>query len=250
LDEDGAYGKASEQMTDYMYELAMKLLPGGVASGKLSYVDLGSGSGGAANRLVEAHPNLTATCLNLCKEQNAAAEKKAAENGLADRVKVVTGTYDDPPFEADTFNFAFSQDAFVHSFSKTKTYGEALRITKPGGVFIFCDLMCGTGEGVSDEELQSFAQTNMVNDWLSPALNVKACQDAGWSDVTFVDLTADIKISFQLMGKKVDKMIANGCEGIDPVLLKTYKENLAKRVTQVDRGVFQWGVIHAKKSAA
>jgi hypothetical protein len=49
------------------------------------------------------------------------------------------------------------------------------------------------------------------------------------------------------MGKKVEKMIAKGGHGIDPVLLETYKSNLEKRVTQVDRGVFQWGVIHGKK---
>ena len=42
LDEDGAYGKASEQMTDYMFDLATKLKS---SEGKLSYVDLGSGTG-------------------------------------------------------------------------------------------------------------------------------------------------------------------------------------------------------------
>lgn len=51
------------------------------------------------------------------------------------------------------------------------------------------------------------------------------------------------------MGRKVEKMIAKGDHGIDPVLLTTYKNNLAKRVLQVDEGVFQWGVITAKKAA-
>lgn len=49
------------------------------------------------------------------------------------------------------------------------------------------------------------------------------------------------------MGRKVEKMIAAGGHGIDPVLLETYHKNLAKRVEQVDEGVFQWGVITAKK---
>ena len=52
------------------------------------------------------------------------------------------------------------------------------------------------------------------------------------------------------MGRKVEKMIAKGDHGIDPVLLTTYKDNLAKRVDQVDAGVFQWGVITAKKASA
>lgn len=52
------------------------------------------------------------------------------------------------------------------------------------------------------------------------------------------------------MGRKVEKMIAKGDHNIDPVLLTTYKKNLANRVLQVDKGVFQWGVITAKKPSA
>lgn len=235
-------------MTDYMFKMAVELLP--PTHGPVSYVDLGSGTGGAAVRLLSMHDAseiAKATCLNLCPEQNALANSSAEHKKVADRIEVVTSTYDDPPFEENSFDFCFSQDAFVHSFSKCETYRQALRITKPGGVFVFCDLMCGTGPDVSDEELATFAQTNMVNDWLSPAKNVKACQKAGWTDVTFIDLTSDIRVSFQLMLRKVQTLKKDGKHGIDPVLLDTYEKNLGNRVIQVDRGVFQWGVIHARK---
>ena len=58
--------------------------------------------------------------------------------------------------------------------------------------------MCGDGPGVSEEELATFAQTNMVNDFLNPADNVKACEAAGWTEVKYIDMTADIKTSFEL----------------------------------------------------
>lgn len=253
LDQPGAYGKASEQMTDYMFNLAKGLVSNAVSEGgEFSYVDLGSGTGAAALRLVKMHDFITqATCLNLCEEQNALARKRAAEVGLEGRIKVVTGTYEEAPFGDDQFDVSFSQDAFVHAFSKVKTFSEALRVTKPCGAFIFCDLMCGAGEGVSEEELATFAATNMVNDWLSPEQNVAACKEAGWADVTFVDLTSDIRISFQLMRKKVETIIDSGNpDSIDDKLLQSYKVNLSNRITQVDRGVFKWGVVHAKKPAA
>ena len=249
LEEEGAYGKASEQMTDYMFDLACSLVPAErKASKDFKYVDLGSGTGAAALRLAELNTFVsTAACLNLCDEQNALAKSRAEEKGLGDRIRVETGTYENVHmFAENEFDVAFSQDAFVHAFSKLKAYQEALKIVRPGGAFIFCDLMCGDGPDVSDEELATFAQTNMVNDWLSPAQNVKVAEEAGWKNVTWVDMTPDIRLSFQLMGKKVDKMMAAGTK-IDPVLLKTYKENLERRVTQVDRGVFKWGVIHATK---
>lgn len=40
LDQEGAYGKASEQMTDYMFELVSSLCD---CEGDFKYVDLGSG---------------------------------------------------------------------------------------------------------------------------------------------------------------------------------------------------------------
>eukprot|EP00970_Alexandrium_tamarense_P008520 scaffold1625_cov192-Alexandrium_tamarense.AAC.39 len=241
LEEEGAYGKASEQMTDYMFDVATGLLgdDGGVGAEEktIKYVDLGSGTGAAALRLCQKHDVIAkATCLNLCEEQNALARKCASDLGLEDRIAVVTGTYESAPFEANSFDIAFSQDAFVHAFSKVGTFREALRVTKPGGVLVFCDLMCGSGDGVSEEELATFAATNMVNDWLSPDLNVRACQEAGWTDVKFVDLTLDIRISFQLMLKKVEKIIQDGNPAkIDEKLLDSYKKNLANRIVQVDR---------------
>eukprot|EP00980_Cylindrotheca_fusiformis_P018959 scaffold6350_cov117-Cylindrotheca_fusiformis.AAC.4 len=248
IDEPGAYGKASEQMSDWMFNLACELVPDRKETKDFSYVDLGSGTGAAALRLTEVNSFITnATCLNLCEEQNDRATKSAAEKGLGERIKVVTGTYEDCPFDDNSFDIAFSQDAFVHAFSKLKAFSEAFRVTKPGGAFIFCDLMCGDGPDVSDEELATFANTNMVNDWLSPEQNVKACTEAGWTEATFVDLTKDIRLSFQLMLKKVDQILERGGDGIGLDLLETYKKNLTNRITQVDRGVFKWGVVHGKK---
>ena len=45
-DQPGAYGRASEAMTDYMYKLSMGLLPHRAESNDFRYVDLGSGTGG------------------------------------------------------------------------------------------------------------------------------------------------------------------------------------------------------------
>lgn len=45
-DQPGAYGRASEAMTDYMYRLSLGLLPHRAESNDFRYVDLGSGTGG------------------------------------------------------------------------------------------------------------------------------------------------------------------------------------------------------------
>lgn len=45
-DQPGAYGRASEAMTDYMYKIAVGLLPHRAESDDVRYVDMGSGTGG------------------------------------------------------------------------------------------------------------------------------------------------------------------------------------------------------------
>lgn len=245
-DAPGAYGKAATQMTDWMWKTATDI----VGSPNVSYVDLGSGSGSAAAHLCSLHPGVKAQCVNLCPNQNKENMERAKSMGLGDRISVHTGTYMEMPAEwANSFHGCFSQDAFVHAYSNEAGLKEALRVTKPGGFLVLCDLRKGTGKGVSAEELHTFAETNMVADWLTNDEIVVACKNAGWGDVKFVDMTTDIRLSFELMGRKVTAMLASGKYSKSEMLptLQTYETNLIKRVEQVDRGVFTWGCLIAKK---
>ena len=45
-DQPGAYGRASEAMTDYMFKISLGLLPHRAEANDFRYVDLGSGTGG------------------------------------------------------------------------------------------------------------------------------------------------------------------------------------------------------------
>lgn len=237
-------------MTDYMFDLAKGLLPHRIEENDFIYVDLGSGTGAAAIRLCEHNPFiLQATCLNLCHAQNMKALQRAKEASVQNRLEIVDGSFEDVPTPDNSFDLAFSQDAFIHALSKKKTYTEAYRIVKPGGALVFCDLMNGTDPDVSIEEQSSFSKSNLVNDWLTPKENVKACQEAGWRDVHWIDLTTDIRISFQRMLKKVTFVLEHTHieTNMDRVLLMDYRDSICERITQIDRGLFKWAVIHARK---
>ena len=245
-----AYGKASENMTDYMFDLAKNLLPHRIEENDFTYIDLGSGTGAAAIRLCEHNPFiLQATCLNLCHDQNMTALQRAKESGLQNRLEIVDGSFEDVPTPDNVFDLAFSQDAFIHATSKKKTFTEAYRIVKPGGALVFCDLMNSADTDVSIEENTTFCKSNLVNDWLTPQENIKACEEAGWRDVHSIDLTTDIRISFQRMLKKVTFVLEHGNTGSnsDRVLLMDYRDSICNRITQIDRGLFKWAVIHARK---
>jgi phosphoglycerate dehydrogenase-like enzyme len=253
LDQDapGAYGMASEAMTDYMYNLSMSLLPHRMDCNDFSYIDLGSGTGASAIHLIQAHKETIAkaTCLNLCKEQNDMAIDTADEMEIRDRIDVVEASFEDIPFESNHYDLAFSQDAFIHAYSKKTCYAEAYRVTKPGGAFVFCDLMCGDDPDLTVQELAQFAERNRINDWLNPSQIIKTCEEVGFKDVKFINLTTDLRISFQIMLKKVTFVLEHGDSGpnVNRVLLMNYRDSICRRITQIERGVFKWGVIHARK---
>lgn len=245
-DAPGAYGKAATGMTNWMWKKAMDIVDKDGSAKKINYIDLGSGSGSAAAHLCEQDPKVEAMCINLCPNQNKENMTRAASMGLGSKISVTTGTYMEMPKEWDKmFDGCFTQDAFVHAYSKEAGLREALRVTRPGGFLVLCDLHCGEGPDVSAEELHTFAETNMVADWLTPDECVAAAKKAGWSNAHFIDLTPDIRLSFQLMGRKVTDMLASGKYDKSEMLptLKTYEANLIERVTQVDRGVFKWGAL-------
>ena len=205
----------------------------------------------SAIHLTEKH-SLTiaeATCVNLCHEQNVTANERAAEQNLSDKINVVEASFDETPCPSNHYDLAFSQDAFIHAVSKEKVYAEAYRVTKPGGAFVFCDLICGNDPDLTVQELAAFAEKNRINDWLNPNQIIKTCTGTGWADVKFIDLSTDLRISFQLMLKKVTFVLEHDdtASSSNRVLLMNYRDSICRRITQIERGVFKWGVFHARK---
>lgn len=104
-------------------------------------LDIGAGYGGGARRLVSAHGAKHVTCLNISEVENQRNRDFNKQAGLEDRVAVVDGSFDALPFEADSFDVVWSQDAILHSPDREAVLDEVARALKPGGLFIFTDPM-------------------------------------------------------------------------------------------------------------
>ncbi len=244
-DATDAYSKAAEQMTDYMFELALTLIPHRRDANDFRYVDLGSGTAASALQIMRRkEQGGQAFCLNVCHEQNVIAQERIEQARLGRKLQIIQGNFEKAPFANNTFDLAFSQDSFIHSIRKINTYTEAFRITKPGGAFVFCDLMAGPE--TADEELALFAEHNVINDFLTPAQNLTAMEAAGWKDTRVIDLTADMRISFQLMLKKVHFTLEHGNPN-DRNLLQQYSQKIKNRILQIDRGLIKWCVFYGRK---
>ena len=163
-----------------------------------------------------------------------------------------TGTFErlDPEY-SNCFDGCISQDSFVHAFNKLHAFVEAYKVTKGGGFLLVSDLMCGEDEAVLAEELYSSKDTQTVTKWTTVNQCVEMAREAGWAEIQFVNLTAQIKVSCQGMLNKVKAIMESTNRENQPVssmkLLQKYRENLTRRIGQIDRGVFKWGIIAARK---
>ncbi len=126
--------EASDATIDRMADL----LPALSADTRL--LDLGAGYGGAMRRLVGRH-GCSATCLNISEIQNDTNRYRNRRTGLADRIRVVHGVFEDIPEGDATYDMVWSQDALLHSDQRLGVLQEAWRVLKPGGHFIFTDPM-------------------------------------------------------------------------------------------------------------
>ena len=103
-------------------------------------LDIGGGYGGSARYMAE-HYGAEVVSLNLSEVQNERGRKQNVERGLDKLVTIVDGDFENVPYENDTFDIVWSQDAMLHSGNRTRVLEEVARVLKPGGSFIFTDPM-------------------------------------------------------------------------------------------------------------
>ena len=262
--EEGAQAKASMKLTSWMWAKAMHKI-GGDALPSISYIDLGAGNGSAARLLCRSDKRIHATCVNIAPSQNENNMLRSKQDGLEDQITVKEGTFMDmPDIPANSFDGCFSQDALLHAFSKEDALREALRITRPGGFLVLCDLHRGhehwenrqePGQAGQNSEDKSQApgmilfETDIVTG--SQEL-VDAAHLAGWCDAEYLDMSEDLRCSYLVMGQKATDLLASG-KYTDSDLLPTlekFQQNLYACVDQVERGAFTWGLLVARKPPA
>lgn len=103
-------------------------------------LDLGSGYGGSV-RIIAEEFGCKIECLNISEIENKHNEVKTKKAGLDNLINITTGNFESILFDHETFDLIWSQDALQHSNNKEKVFSELSWVLKPGGRFIFTDLL-------------------------------------------------------------------------------------------------------------
>ena len=247
---------SSDRMTAWLWNRAKSACPSYWALSsetdfkpdKVRYLDMGAGNGAAARWICKQNKSIHFTCIDVCTTQSAENRLLSDESGLGSQIDVVQGTYE--RLNSDYSNFfdgCMSQDSFIHAFAKDRAFKEAHRVTKGGGWLLISDLMRGERKD-GNEEMKDFVKEHNITNWATPSECVKLATDAGWSEVRFIDCTAEINVSLHGLLNKIKAMMESGnYAGRNLDLLKVHRKRLTKKIGQADRGIFKWGIISGRK---
>ncbi len=183
----GIYTAPDESIPDAsrrtVVRMAQKLEGLGAGSRVL---DLGSGYAGAARYLAQTY-DCHVTALNLSAVENERARRLNAGCGLAERIEVVEGSFEDIPASDGSFDFVWSNDALLHGGDRAQALSEIARVLRPGGLLTFTDPM--QSDQCPREVLEPILGRLHLKDLGSPGWYRQQADAVGLSEVDFEDLT-------------------------------------------------------------
>lgn len=205
-------------------------------------LDMGAGFGGAARYLAKTYGS-PVVCLNLSEVENERNRALTAEQGLSDLVEVVDGSFEDMPFEDNSFDVIWSQDAFLHSGDRARVLEEAARVLRPGGQIIFTDPMAADGAPI--EAVRPVLSRIRLDSMASPGFYRRELARLGFTSVEFREETAQLAQHYQRVFEETEAR-ADDLQGkVSDDYVTGMKAGLKVWVDGGRAGNLTWGIFTA-----
>jgi ubiquinone/menaquinone biosynthesis C-methylase UbiE len=150
-------------------------------------LDVGSGLGGAACYFAASF-GCHVTGIDLSADLCNAARLLAENQGLGQKVDLRRGDAASLPFEAASFDVAYSQHVAMNIADKARLYAEIVRVLKPGRRFGLYDLVQGSDDGPYFPV--PWAADSAMSFLVTPEALKTLLVEAGFTIESFEDVTA------------------------------------------------------------
>jgi len=215
---------------------------------KDSYVlDLGSGHGGISHEIAQRF-GCKVLGVNISPEQNKMNLEEAAKLGVGELVDVKLCNFNDglPEDFTGKFTHVISCEVLCHAASKPDLFKDLKRVLKPGGAFVFTDIM--GADGADEKVLKDFTDRNATTKMARPSEYLEMLKESGYKQGSFLDFSPHLEHYFQSMVDQINKhrdaMLSEGCS---EAYLAKWMESLTSRVDiQKNHKVFAWGIFTSR----
>lgn len=204
-------------------------------------IDLGGGYAGSARYLAE-HFGSNVVSLNLSEVQNRQARQINERAGLAGLVSVVDGDFENIPEPDNSFDVAWSQDAFLHSGNRAGVLAEIARVLKPGGELIFTDPM--QRPGCSRERLQPVLDRIQLQSLGSVDFYTQELQKLGFEKVDFIDLSEQLPRHYDRVRLELESRYSEMADTISQEYADNMITGLKHWVKAGQAQDLHWGILH------
>jgi len=207
-------------------------------------IDLGSGYGGSARFLAKTF-GCHVTALNLSETENARNRSTNKQQGVAEHINVVDGSFEQIPVDDESFDVAWSQDAILHSGYREQVIAEIYRVLKPGGQLIFTDPM--QADDCPEGVLQPVLDRIHLSSLGSFAFYRQTCAYAGFNEKAIVPMTDQLITHYARVKEELD----NNKDCISGKVSEEYIERmligLDNWIDAGKNGYLSWGIMHFVK---
>ncbi len=235
---DESIFEASRRTVRRMGEKFMNL------DGNARIIDLGGGYGGSMRHLVRTYGS-NAVVINLSEKENERGRQMNQDQGLADRIDIIDGAFEDVPYEDNSFECAFSEDSILHSPDREKVLREAYRVLKPGGEFVFTDPM--QMEDVPEGVLQPIYDRINLESLASPTFYWETAKKIGFEVSSYEDLRIHLPRHYQAVHDELERREAEVEKKISRQYIDNMKKGLKHWVDGGNKGYLTWGMFHLIK---
>ncbi|SFB41956.1 glycine/sarcosine N-methyltransferase [Amycolatopsis marina] len=206
-------------------------------------LDIGSGYGGAARYLAKVY-GCRVSCLNLSEVENERNRALNTEQGLADLIDVVDGSFEDLPFEDNHFDVVWSQDAMLHSGDRIRVLQEVDRVLKPRGEFVFTDPMAS--DTCDKIALRPILDRLHLESMGSPEFYRRELNRLGMRSIEFDDHTDQLAIHYGRVLAETERREAEIARRVSSDYLTPMKVGLRHWIDGGKAGDLTWGIFHVR----
>lgn len=235
---DDEISEASRRTVQKMAAQIEHLQPGA------KVLDIGSGYGGSA-RYLAREKGLHVTCLNLSTVQNERNRQITEEQVLSTLVDVVDGSFEALPFDDESYDLVWSQDAILHSGDRLKVFQEVSRVLKPEGEFVFTDPM--QVEPADEVMLKPVLERICLESMGSVGVYREYARSLNWEEVAFIELSEQLANHYGRVKQVLESREAELSEFCSEEYRQRMKAGLDLWVEAGEAGALAWGIFHFRK---